>query len=75
LTQLDSALYSSGQVILPFEKKVRDLIIIEKGSCNLYGFEQSNENKEEMDKLLIAKLPECSWFGDFQILLDLNNSF
>lgn len=29
----------------------------------------------EQEKLLIAKLPECSWFGDFQILLDLKSSF
>ena len=28
-----------------------------------------------MEKLLIARLPECSWFGDYQILLDLESTF
>ena len=27
-----------------------------------------------MEKLLIARLPECSWYGDYQILLDLEST-
>lgn len=51
---------------------MEDLILIEKGSCNLYGFQ---EYEGEVEKLLIARLFDHSWFGDYQILLEVESTF
>ena len=43
LTQLVSVLYKPGEIIIPHLKKVDELIVIMKGSCNLYGFNDYND--------------------------------
>ena len=57
------------------DEPVEDLVIIEQGKCNLYGFERNLTETNATEKLLIVSLPEQSWFGDFQILLDVKSSF
>lgn len=74
LTQLVTTMYKPGEVIIDLRSKVKDLIIIMKGECNLYGFSPA-QNSEEPDKMHVVTLPEQSWYGDFQILLNLESSF
>ena len=72
LTQLTMSLYRPGDIILRQNEKVEDLILIEKGSCNLYGFQKY---EGEIEKLLIAKLIEFGWYGDYHILLEVESKF
>ena len=41
------------------------MVIIEQGKCNLYGFLESKDDKDDIKKILVVRLPEQSWFGDF----------
>ena len=75
LTNLDQELYDPGEVILAANKPIEDLIIIHTGHCNLYGFQPSEEKGMPDDKHLIVRLQKRSWYGEFQILLDLDSSF
>jgi len=52
---------------------VNELIVISSGECNLFGF--YNSLGEEEKKILLVTLPECSWFGDFQIMLNMDSTF
>ena len=47
-------------------------MFIQSGKCNLNGVIQS---RGEKIKVKIVKLIESSWFGDFQVLLDLESPF
>lgn len=53
-------------------EKVSDLVLIATGCCNLYGMYDVDE--ETVEKILIVTLPKQSWYGDFQIILDLDMS-
>ena len=74
LTNLDCAMYKPGDVIIPVRKKVEELIIIEQGYCKLYAFSPSRDKTHE-EKQLVVRLPSKSWYGEFQILLNLESSF
>ena len=63
LTNLDSQLYSPGQVILQREEKVESLMLIQAGKCDLSGFIESRS--EGTMKVLIVRLLESSWYGDY----------
>ena len=54
-------------------EKVENLVLIAKGTCHLYGFNEIDD--DNIEKILIVKLKKQSWFGDFQIMLDLEMSF
>ena len=76
LTNLTSSIYSPGDVIYRFGEKIRKLIVISSGQCNL--FKQNtplspDEDKIKSQKILLAILPERSWYGDFQIFHDLDS--
>ena len=73
LTQLDSAIYKPGDLIVQRNTKLHDLFIIREGTCNLNGMFQSGPN--EMKVIRIVRLPEGSWYGDHSILLDLESPF
>ena len=75
LTQLDSKLYKPGETMIQHNSEVKELIFIEQGKCNLYGFWPSKEIENEFQKLLIVRLVEKSWYGDAQILLNINSPF
>ena len=75
LTNLDCQLFKPDEVIIPARKPVEQLIIIEHGDCNLYGFSPSREDKTVMEKNIVVRLPRRSWYGEFQILLNLDSSF
>ena len=71
MSNLDSKLYHSGQVIIERGSPVENLILIKEGHCNLYSFfEPKTNNADELIKVLLVKLKQGSWYGDFQILLD-----
>lgn len=72
LTNLDSRLYPIGQVIIEREHRVESLMLIQQGKCNLNGWIDS---RGEQLKVQVVRLLESSWFGDFQILLELDSSF
>ena len=72
LTNLDSRLFDKGSVLIEENGKVEDLIVAGEGKLKLYGF---YDHRGERHKMHIVNLPVCSWYGDFQILLDLESSF
>ena len=74
LTNLDCAMYKPGDVIIHAKKPVDDLVIIEQGYCRLYAFTPSRDKTYE-EKNLVVKLCRSSWYGEFQILLNLDSSF
>ena len=39
----------------------------------LYGYYTTKDGDEH--KALVAKIPEMGWFGDFQIMLDLESTW
>ena len=61
--------------MISHKEKVKELIFIMQGKCNLYGYCPSFKNPEEILKLLVVRLPAKSWYGDAQILLNLVSSF
>ena len=71
VANLDSRLFETGHVLIEENEKVKDLIVVGEGKLKLFGF---YEERDERTKMLIVKLPECSWFGDYQILLNLESS-
>ena len=73
LTNLDCQQYNPGEIILRANKPVEELIIIHQGYCNLYGFQLSKDGTHQ-EKHLIVRLPTKSWYGEFQILLDLDST-
>lgn len=77
LTQLTSVMFKPDDMIIEYRKKVSDLIVIQRGDCNLYGVERIDTGNQDSDleKFHVVTLPEQSWFGDFQVLLDVESSF
>ena len=77
LTQLDALLYKPGDVIIRNNDEVDELVVIGKGSCDLFGYYKVKDafNEENDKKVLISRLPRQSWFGDFQIFLDIKSTF
>lgn len=73
LKQLETSLFHSGDVIIRYESIVEDMVLISQGSCVLYGFYK--EQGGETVKVRLTKLIEKSWFGDFNIILDIPSSF
>ena len=69
LGNLDSSLYKPGDIILEQSTKVENLIMVSKGKCNLYGF------FPDQTKVMVVGLSERSWYGDYQIMLNLESSF
>ena len=74
LTNLDSALYQPGEAIIKHMAKVDELILIQQGHCHLYGYSKDKSSGMEQ-KVNFINLPRYSWYGDFQILLNLNSTF
>ena len=72
LTSLDSRLFETGHVLIEENEKVKDLIIAAEGKLKLYGF---YDHRDERIKMHIVNLPVRSWFGDYQIMLNLESSF
>ena len=72
LTHLDSELYKPGEIIVPFDGKIEEMIVVASGNLNLYGL---YDHRGETHKMLIAHLPYQSWYGDFQIFLNVESTF
>ena len=73
LTNLDMSLYEPGHVIIDKGEDVEELRVVVSGKCLLFGYYSSKDGEEH--KALITKIPEKGWFGDFQILLDLESTW
>ena len=48
-------------------------MLIQSGTCDLNGFIETKAGNTL--KTQIVRLPECSWYGDFSILLDIESNF
>ena len=64
LTNLDCQMFKPNSVIVPANRPVEDLVIVEQGTCYLYGFSPSRD-KEYLEKNIVVKLPRRSWYGEF----------
>jgi len=69
LTKLKSKMFRPGEIIIERGQIIRDLVVVGEGSCHLYGFFKDIRKVER--KALLVSLPRKSWFGDFQILLQM----
>ena len=52
---------------------MRDLIFIAQGTVKLYGFYENRDG--DLQRMVIVRLKEGSWYGDFQVLMDCESSF
>ena len=52
---------------------MRDLIFIAQGTVKLYGFYENSDG--DLQRMVIVRLREGSWYGDFQVLMDCDSSF
>ena len=75
MTSLDSQLYKPGALILESDQKVDNLILIAQGKCFLNGFIRSGPTGTSDTVVTLVKLIEGSWYGDFNILLDVEMKF
>jgi len=72
LGSLDCRLYKPGDNVCTRNEKIHRLILLAEGSCNLYGY---CEVRGVEHKIALSHLPERSWYGDFQILLEVQSTF
>ena len=68
---LDMELYQPGETIVTPGQQIENLRFVYQGSCLLYG----KDSFESKDEFFVCKLPTGSWFGDYQILLNLKNTW
>ena len=73
MTQLDALLYKPGSTIVKRDEEIDELVLISKGRCDLMGFFTDRKGRDKT--VLITRLPQGSWYGDFQILLDVHSTF
>ena len=73
VTKLKSHIHDSGMMIFDRGQEVKELHLIAQGNCELYGYYTDSAGVEY--RTLIVNLPTCSWYGDFQILLDIKTTF
>ena len=73
MVSLESSLYDIGDEIIQKGEKIRGLIFIINGHCDLYGIKRMS-NDEKL-KLKVVRLKTGSWYGDYQILLNTRSSW
>ena len=72
LTSLDSELFRPYDIICKRQANVDSLIMLAQGTADLFGYCKVRDIEL---KVHITKLPEQSWYGDFQILLEEQATF
>ena len=73
MTRLNSRLYERGHILIRQGKEVDNLIFINEGCLHIYGYHEFKE--QEMLRFKAVTLPKGSWFGDYQILLNLTTNW
>ena len=68
VTGMESKLFGKGERIFAKGSPVNDFVFIYYGACNLYGYYALNQ---EALRFKVVTLKKGSWFGDYQILLDI----
>ena len=69
VTSLNSQMHDPGAIIVPMGQTMNDLHLVAQGNCELYGYYKDAMGAEY--RTLIVSLPTQSWYGDFQIMLDM----
>ena len=72
LSSLDCRLFLPEEKVYARYEKGEKIVLLAQGSCNLYGYVTIRGFEH---KVAIARLPERSWYGDFQVLLEVKSSF
>ena len=62
-----------GNIIIDDDKPVREFVIVAKGCCNLVGKFRDSKNQQRC--AVVVQLPAQSWYGDFQIILNMKSTF
>jgi hypothetical protein len=73
MTRLNSRLYEKGSIIIKQEKPVENLIFINFGCLHIYGYHEFKD--QEMLRFKACTLPKGSWYGDYQILLNVTSNW
>ena len=73
VTRLKIQHYRHGEKIVAKGDRMKDLIIVSKGTINLNGYFHDMRGNEFCTRII--NLPRKSWYGDYQILLDMNSTF
>lgn len=73
VTKLKSQMHDPGDLIIERGQELKELHLVAQGKCELYGYFTDNTGEEF--RALIVNLPTCSWYGDFQIMLDIKTTF
>ena len=73
MISLESSLYDLGDLIVDKGEFLTDLIFIVQGECDLYGIDKLKNGDKIRQK--VVRLKEGSWFGDYQILLDVKSTW
>ena len=67
VTELDMELFHPDETIIEPGQVIKYLRFVSQGSCMIYG----KDNVMDKNEFFVCKLPQGSWFGDYQILLNL----
>ena len=70
VTKLDMELWLPGENIIVPDQTIYYIRFIAKGSCILWGYDRDTEIDYK-----VCKLPEKSWFGDYNVFLSLKATF
>ena len=73
MVSLESTLYDVGDMIVEKGTYLDDMIFICNGECDLYGLHKLDNGDKLRQKVVTLK--EGSWFGDYQILLNVKSSW
>ncbi len=69
VSSLNSQMHDPGVKIVPRHQTMNDLHLVAQGNCELYGYFKDAMGMEY--RTLLVSLPTQSWYGDFQIMLDI----
>ena len=73
MTRLNSRLYERGSIMIKQNKRVDNLILVNQGCLHIYGYYVIKD--EEMLRFKAVTIPKGSWYGDYQILLNITSNW
>lgn len=72
LTNLECNIYVFGSVVLERSSSLDSLLMVGKGTVNLIGYDSIHGQEVSM---IVTKLIQGSWFGDYEILNDKKSEY
>ena len=80
IIQMYCQIYTPGKFVISYKRNVKEMYFIKQGMVEVYNNEkddldiQNGHTKNIKDQKPILYLPKYSYFGDYQILLNLKSN-